>query len=299
VIDPARFHEQQFMLFALAWLFRATRDPAVLALAEATFAEDPLAASLERGDGVVPQSGPNAGKQNQYMHLFEALLDIHEATQDPVWLDRARPVLRLLRQRLIDDAGSIRAFARSEGPDAIWREPGHHFRWVWLLHRFSLLTDDWSFLPEVQRIFAFADRFGVARSGALATTVHDAVSVDGAILAGSRLLWAQTEHVKALAAVACIEGSTTRWEEVEASIEAIERLYLRPDRVTFYNQLGPHARPLNPVLSWRNQRGVDLSLPLLMPARLLYHLTLMAVEVGKLRALLGGRTGLGEAGRKD
>src|SRR3546814_19321730 len=80
------------------------------------------------------------------MHLFEALLALHEATGDAGWLEKALRIRDLLRDRFTSprDGGLGEYFTPDWRPDpgdaGRVREPGHHFEWVWLLHRHGSLS---------------------------------------------------------------------------------------------------------------------------------------------------------------
>src|SRR3546814_14289476 len=87
-----------------------------------------------------------------HMHLLEACLALHEATKETAYLDRAGLLLDLFRDRFLV-TGSLREFFTDDlrpAPGDAGRivEPGHHFEWVWLLHRYGLVTGDQRFLGE-------------------------------------------------------------------------------------------------------------------------------------------------------
>ena len=139
-----------FVLFALAYLHRAFAAPDAVALAAETL--DVLQARMatahggywdRAGESWEPETSTRG--QNPHMHLLEAYLALYEATGEARWLDEAGVLVRLFQQRFHDDAtGTL-----GEHFTSVWQpdptrghivEPGHHFEWVWLLHRYGHLS---------------------------------------------------------------------------------------------------------------------------------------------------------------
>jgi mannose-6-phosphate isomerase len=109
-------------------------------------------------------------RQNPHMHLLEALLSFYETTGDALHLERAGDLAQLFRSRLFDDEHG----ALPEFYDEKWRpmsdhlgrvvEPGHHFEWCWLLHRWHALGGK-DFTAEAERLRAHAEAHGLDASG--------------------------------------------------------------------------------------------------------------------------------------
>jgi mannose/cellobiose epimerase-like protein (N-acyl-D-glucosamine 2-epimerase family) len=136
-------------------------------------------------------------RQNPHMHLFEALLSFYETTGDALHLERAGALGRLFRDRLFDaEHGAL-----PEYYDDAWRpmsdhlgrivEPGHHFEWCWLLHRWRALGGE-DLTAEAERLRAHAEAHGI-ESGAAC----DQNLIDGRPLKTTARLWPQTERLKA------------------------------------------------------------------------------------------------------
>jgi mannose-6-phosphate isomerase len=204
-------------------------------------------------------------RQNPHMHLLEALLAAHEAFGDAVFMDRARALLALFADRLVDgETGALpEYFDESWHPErrngVFLVEPGHHCEWVWLLHRAQALDGARPDLARLsERLMCFVDRFGTDSTH---DGVIDVVGSDGAALETGARLWPQTERLKAEFLRA--DATPDRQERAARVLAA----YLRPDGL------------------WHERRGADGALsdqP--APASSLYHLTCAITTVAGLAA---------------
>ena len=178
------------------------------------------------------------------MHLFEALLALHEATGGAEWLERAAALRGLFDVRFF----SAEQCQLTEFFDADWREtlvdgsfirePGHHFEWVWLLHRYGQLSGDDSVLPIMEQLFGWAWAKGIDRRADGIFGAYDAVDPDGRVLqGGSKRLWPQTEALKACLALAERCGHA----EAAAGIPPLAAILLQPLRRA---RPRPVARPV-------------------------------------------------------
>jgi mannose-6-phosphate isomerase len=190
-----------FVILALATLHRATGEREVLAGAEHALEvlldkmRDPAGGFHASADEAWrPQAG--ARLQNPQMHLFEALLALHEASGSG--LELARELLDLLRSRLVDERGCLfeRFGADWEADPGAPVEPGHQFEWVWLLAEYARLSGDDSAAALADGMYAFGVRYGLDREHG---GVFDELSSDGELRRDSKRLWPQTEHLHALA----------------------------------------------------------------------------------------------------
>ncbi len=279
-LDRTRdLYDHAFMLLALAWLYRAGGEDEVLKAARKTIAFLDENLRLERGgafDGYAEQRGEEASqmparrRQNPHMHLLEALLALHEATGDAEWIERAAAIRGLFDARFFSAAnGQLAEFF-----DADWqetpvdgrfiREPGHHFEWVWLLHRYGQLSGDDSVLPAMEELFAWAWAKGIDRRAEGIFGAYDAVDPEGRVLqGGSKRLWPQTEALKACLALA------ERSEHPEAAAG------IAPLLQSFFT----HFAGLDHAL-WRDQfDGAGAMIAKAVPASSLYHLFLAIAEV--------------------
>jgi mannose/cellobiose epimerase-like protein (N-acyl-D-glucosamine 2-epimerase family) len=267
-VDLVDFYDQAFVLFGLAWWHRSTGDPEALSLARATLAsldrllKDPIHGGWREA---IKQDGLR--RQNPHMHLLEAMLAWFEFTGDEAWLAPAREVVRLFHARFFDaETGTLREFFADDlspapAPVGHAREPGHHFEWVWLLLHYRRLTGDDTVLEPAERLFDTARRYGVDGDG-LAVEV---INPYGKVLDPSRLLWPQTEAVKAALARAEFLGADPA--EADTFLSAMVRVHFPTHGPLWINRVSPRGERLTQNV----------------PTRVLYHLTLCIAEYARLR----------------
>jgi len=273
-MDDARdLYTQAFVLYALAWLHRLDRGAAAArALADETMAfldrtmAHPKGGYCEALDGSgKPASG--ARRQNPHMHLFEACLEWYAATGDTVWRDRAASLAALLTGRFCVD-GTLREYfddglAPLPGDQGRLVEPGHHYEWSWLLHRYRELGGgDHTALGAT--LYDFAERHGIdAATGG----VVDAVAPDGTPLTRSRRLWPQTEAIKAHIARFEATGDPSFVRRIDRQVTSLRRAHI--------DDMAEGA--------WREHLDADgaVIVPAL-PASSLYHVTLTVAELARL-----------------
>lgn len=201
------------------------------------------------------------------MHLLEAFLSW--AAIDPAgpWLGHAADIVRLFRERFVDPVGGVlyehfdEAWRRAPGSPGRSLEPGHHFEWVWLLSEYRKRSGDDSVLESARRLYGFAMNNGVDLDG----LAFDIVGPDGSVIADTKLLWPQTEKLKAHLAMYEWTGAKEALEAARLLLRTIERRYLRDD-LSFVNQL--------------DRRGGALRAP--TPSRVLYHLFLALAEADRV-----------------
>ncbi|MEE8271993.1 MAG: AGE family epimerase/isomerase [Alphaproteobacteria bacterium] len=274
-------YDHAFVLFAMAWLHRATGNPAALDWARRTiaFLDDRLGDPTGGGywEAVSPDGATDRlpRRQNPHMHLLEAFIALHEATGDADWLDRARAMVGLFQDRFFDaDTGSLREYFTADwrpapGADGRIREPGHHFEWFWLLHHYRRLTGDDSVLDPAEALLFFAMKHGIDELTEGVPVAFDAVGADGTVLAGTKRLWPQTEAVKAhLARYEFAHGAPPEPDPLSARLHLLTMFgeYIDLDHGVWHDQL---ARDGTPVTEY-------------IPSSTLYHLVLCLAEASRL-----------------
>ena len=269
------FYDQAFVIFALAWLYRASGDKTVLSLAESTldFLDTTLADKANGGFGEGLAADGSASqqprRQNPHMHLLEALMALHDATGDDGYLNRAAALITLAKDRFIVD-GSLREYFTADlkplsslaGRQV---EPGHHFEWVWLLSRFNELAGasaDVSAMAD--QLYRFAVEHGIdAQSG----RVFDEVDCDGKQTKSSHRVWPQAEALKAHAARWALAGDLKAEIRLDGALAMLLRDHL--------SESAPGA--------WCEHRRPDgTSMVEAMPASTLYHLVFACSEIERL-----------------
>lgn len=276
VINPSLdAYESTFVILAMAWYHRATGSDEALQLAEQAYAclenrlqdtehggffeEHPFTAKLPR-------------RQNPHMHLLEATLAMHGATQAPVWLQRATALVDLFQTAFFDtETGSLGEYFDAEwrptaGPDGAMREPGHQFEWVWLLQQYIQASGRTDLNTTTERLFQFGTRHGFNLAGPMQGAVYDEVDKSGAPRAQSMLMWPQTEYVKACVARFDATGQAVYRDKALAHWQLMRKHFFREDGCNWINQVGPQGEPLvTDTLS-----------------RVLYHVVHSASELARL-----------------
>ncbi|WP_223479115.1 AGE family epimerase/isomerase [Oricola indica] len=195
-------YDHCFVMFGLAWLYRATGKPEAREWADWTLDYMDRHLADHAHGGYYETDGRKLPRRaNPHMHFLEAMMAWYEATGEEKFLDRAQAMVRLFDRHFFDSAtGTL-----SEFFDADWTisrktpaeariEPGHHYEWAWLISRFL----DYRPLPGVdakaRQLFATAATFGHhPATGAAA----DGLQPDGSAVEPHARLWPQTEALKA------------------------------------------------------------------------------------------------------
>jgi mannose/cellobiose epimerase-like protein (N-acyl-D-glucosamine 2-epimerase family) len=270
-------YDHAFVLLAMAWLHRASGDARALDWAARTigFLDHALADPRHGGyqedlvEGRAAIALPR--RQNPHMHLFEALLAMHEATGEGRWLDRARAILDLFLGRWRDADGTLGEYFTADwqpapGAEGLRREPGHHFEWVWLLDQYCRLSGEERVLEPADRLYRFALAHGIDTAPGMVPAAFDEIDAAGALTQPTKRLWPQTEALKAFLARA------ERLDDADARARARAHLAMM---FTRYVGAG-HAL-------WRDQldrAGAEVSTT--VPASTLYHLFLATAEAARV-----------------
>jgi mannose/cellobiose epimerase-like protein (N-acyl-D-glucosamine 2-epimerase family) len=244
-IDTTRTaYDQAFALLAAGWLYRITGEDACIGWAHRTlrFMDEHLADRAHAG--YADSVGAATRCQNPHMHLFEALIVLFEATGNESFLARADVLHDMFRAHFFDrDIGALREFF-DEGwrPAANGRgdliDPGHQFEWVWLLRQYRRYRPGAS--EEIEHLFAFGRRHGIDPKDGL---VMDEVTAAGQVQRGTKRLWPQTEHLKALVVRAETDNTATL-AEIERVAGLILRHYLVWDVGTWRDQMDADGAPI-------------------------------------------------------
>jgi mannose/cellobiose epimerase-like protein (N-acyl-D-glucosamine 2-epimerase family) len=192
----------------------------------------PVAGFIENPSGLAPLSA------NPHMHLLEAALAWMALDPDPGWRRMADSLVALCLERMIDTkSGALREFFAADwtpapGVAGSICEPGHHYEWAYLLHRWAGLTG--SGRPEaVSRLIAFADAHGV---DPVRGVVVNAVLIDGGVHDPVARLWAQAERIRAY----LIDGRTDA--EIVSAVAALIRFLEVRKRGLWFDQLDANGK---------------------------------------------------------
>ena len=276
IIDPTRdTYDQAFVIFAMAWYHRASGSAQALDLAEQCyrFLETHVADRVHGGFfEEFPQSGKLPRRQNPHMHLLEATLAMHQATGNSVWIERASSLVALFTDIFIDQGtGALAeyfdmAWNRAEGVPGTLREPGHQFEWVWLLGQFMRQSGRRDLEGHAQRLFAFGTQHGLDKSGPLTGVAFDVLDNHGRVVADTKLVWPQTEYIKACIARFEATGDGSYRQQAFAHLNRLRQHFFFEDGANWVNHVTRNGEPLVRQT----------------PARVLYHVFLACAELIRL-----------------
>jgi mannose-6-phosphate isomerase len=224
VVEAADLYDQAFVLFALASGYVMLGRPPAL-LAEAKTLLDRLVALLAHPERGFEEADPRRLplRSNPHMHMLEALLAWVEAGGGAAFEERARQIVALALEKLIDpQTGAVGeyydgAWNFTEG-DGRLREPGHQYEWAYLLDLAGrLLGDDHARFSE--RLHRFGTRHGLIDGRAIFS-----VDAEGAVVDRSSRLWAQTERLRTMLVLAPSMTAADRDAALSAAAESVATL---------------------------------------------------------------------------
>lgn len=266
-------YDLAFVLFAMAWYYRATQDDQALAIADEVigFIEREMVHPL--GGFAEDTLGTQPRRQNPHMHLLEAFHALAEATGEQRWLDHADAIVRLACEHLVDaGTGTLGEYFTDDwqpapGAAGVVCEPGHHFEWTWLLLHHWRLTGDTEARDLAERLYGFAIRHGLDDGAAGPLAAFDVFDRAGNVTASTKLLWPQTEAIKAFLARIEFLDDADAAERLDRHLVSLFRWFVAPENGLWFNQLAKDGTPTQTVI----------------PVRVLYHLLLALAEWERVR----------------
>lgn len=271
VLDPTPdLYDIAFVLFALAWRYRASGDADALKRAHETldFVERHMRAPGAGFLHALPPTPPR--QQNPHMHLLEANLALFEATQDQRFLDLARELVGLFK-RYFFDGRVLREFFTEDlqptsGEPGRVVEPGHQFEWAWILAQYRRLAGE-DVSREAAALVDFSERFGV---DPVSQATFNQIDVDGAVRDGASRTWPNTERLKGWLALFELTGQDPRPQAGGSARLLLERYLNLPLRGVWIDQFDAKGRPVANVA----------------PTSTLYHVFLAFAEALRLESRL-------------
>jgi len=231
--DPD-LYDIAFGLFAMAWWYRLTGEDRALDIAERSI--NNLRASMASTSGrgyLASLRYPQSHEQNPHMHLFEAAIFLAAFSKRPEFRALADELFELAEAALFDaTTGTLPEVFDHEwrpvGQDGLYRvEPGHHYEWVWLLHRYGDLASQPKAFAIARTLFAFAQQHGHDEATGL---VLDAVDQHGHPTATDLRIWPNAEFLKAQVVMQERYGAGEGFSETAIlnNVQRIRRYFLTP-----------------------------------------------------------------------
>ncbi len=214
-------YDHAFVLFSLAWAYKATGDKAILKVAEQVM--DYLQSTLRHSGLGFKESMPTRQvyrRANPHMHLLEASMAWMKLHRHERMAELAREIVGLfkshfcvgglLREFFNEDLSPLPQSARDID---LAVEPGHLIEWTYLLRHYAALTGD--SIEAGATMEAFADKYGI---NPLTGLVMDHVHPDGRLMnEPTSRLWPQTEYIRLK-----LQSGTS--QDLDAALSMLERL---------------------------------------------------------------------------
>lgn len=198
--DTRDLYDHAFIILAGVSAYQATGSELGLRLSEEAF--DFINAHLRQDDRFgwcegIPATLPR--RSNPHMHLLEALLALHEATERDDVFNSAGEIVTLFETRLFQPRDNILGEFFTKDWSIITPqagahfEPGHHYEWAYLLHAYQDKsghdTTSWR-----RRLMRKADENGRNQA---TNFLFNSVTTNGCISNSNSRLWPQLEEFRA------------------------------------------------------------------------------------------------------
>ncbi len=267
-------YDHAFMVLAFAWCWRVTGEARVRTALEETLAFIDMKLSLPDGSLREDDQETLPRRQNPHMHMFEAMLAVHETGARDDGLQRADRMLDVVLRHCLDARTGLLGeffdedFRLVSGTEGQIVEPGHMAEWVWLLRRrasmgpLALPGTDLDSLCA--RLLANATATAEPGTGFLIDEADRA----GRAIKRTRRMWPQTELAKAHLAQ-CEAGVPGAGDK---AAEILTRLFAD------YVEPAPHG-------AWLDQFGPEGQLiSQRLPASTFYHVFVTCAEARRVAA---------------
>ncbi len=242
VIYDSKFtYGNAFALLALSHMARVTGEARYRTAALAAWRDIDL--SLRDGKGGffrdLPRNFSKTGAvatasrtQNPLMHLFEALLALHDATGDPVAMKGAKSLGEFVVYRLLqgqpDNGASIPEWYDSDWKPHATKEKGgytdigHQFEWAHLLWEAESrgLTGIYGQTAERLLNFAIKNGYDEVNGGAYRVQYPDGT------LEKDKFWWQQTEAMRAFMMSATINKKKDMWRRYEQTQKLVQDQFI-------------------------------------------------------------------------
>jgi len=251
VIDDSKnSYGHAFAIFALSHAARLTQDERCRAAALETWSlmqkrfRDPHGFFVwQKNRDFTEARGRNT--QNPMMHLFEALLALHDATGSPQVLRDAQSLADAIFGKLFDARGGY----LPEWYDADWKplpveqkgciDLGHQFEWAFLLSHAVEKGLPRRYLKTGERLLGYGMKVAYDRENG---GIHSRGDFQGGFFKEPKGWWQQAEFLRALMHYAVLRRRDDLWEPFRRSLEFVQRRFIDPEHGGWFASHDP-ARP--------------------------------------------------------
>ncbi|GAB3252331.1 AGE family epimerase/isomerase [Chitinimonas naiadis] len=241
--DAKRLYSQAFAILALSHAYRVSRDQRYATAALAAWrvvderfrdADGGYRTAMDRG-----YTGGGGNGQNGIMHLFEALIALHEATKSDEAQRGAKQVGNFVVYKLMQGEGDGSAhIPEFFAPGWLMLTPeqggytdiGHQFEWAWLLSAAAAQGINPVYAGVADRLLAFAVRRGIDPSDG---SIYSTVTSKG-LLDGSKGYWQQAEALRAMMRFAVWHERDDLWGRISQLTEYIRSEFVDADNGGWY-----------------------------------------------------------------
>lgn len=153
--------------------------------------------------------------QNPLMHLAEAFLATFETRPEPSTEAALRTLCDGMHEHFFDAAHGV-LLEKPRDASENWYEPGHQFEWYYLLASSALLSGH-ALTADMAQALARSEQQGLSEGAVCAS-----LAPDGQVVDGTRRIWAQAEHLRALSLL------PERAADLTAGLRRFQAAFLRP-----------------------------------------------------------------------
>jgi len=276
-----RLYGQAFAIFGLAHALRVTRDQRYGQAALETWQEIGRQFADGRGGfraGTTRDFAKTLLDNNPIMHLFEALLALHDAMGSEAARDGARKVGDFVVYRLLQGQSDGGAFI-PELYDGAWNpltpeqggyvDVGHQFEWAFMLSAAGERGINPIYPQVAERLLKYAIKFGYdGYNGGAFTRITEESQVDR-----RKGYWQQAELLRALMHHAARRGRSDLWGDVSQTLELLRSEFVDAEHGGWYG--APKQECLKSECGNRQPDG--------------YHMTGLHLEAMRLSAPVRAR----------
>jgi len=260
-------YDHAFWLLACASRYQAFGEPEALMEANAIIELLDTELSSVKGGWFEGNYMSAIRRQNSHMYMFEAFLNLYEATSAEKWLKRAQDLYQVFQRYFFDYKHHIvrEFFNEHLQPidDVLWNaiQPGHMMKWVWLLRWYEKLSGD-NMDYYANALYYKGTEIGLSDLG----LVYDEVYANGEVRRATKHSWPLMELIKASLAQARLGHPKNTEALAGKSLRALLDNYLySPVKGLYVDQLDEN----------------DITIVNRIPSSTLYHLVNAAAEADK------------------